>query len=440
MTADLVEPDGAHRPVLHFTPPAHWLNDPHGICWVGDEYHLFYQLNPAGRAWGPVVHWGHAVGPDLVRWRHRPIALSPGAHEQGCWTGAVVVEDGTPMIYYTSVPHGNYDDGRVAVARPDADLVRWQSGPGDIVVAGPPFELGATIFRDPCIVAFEGGWRMVVGVGVGTDGGLAIQYRSDDLRTWSYDGVVCARSGAETEGAWTGGMWECPQLFRVGDDWVLAVSVWDSGLLHYVAGAVGSYDGHTFVPKRWTRLTHDALSYAMTSFSDRDGRPCVMFWTREEPGHDPSSRPWSGALSLPMVVSVDDGDIRLSPHPDVDALRTAGDEAVGMAALPFRSDAPVGLDLQLSGGGRLRLSGDAGAALDLSSDPAAGVLSTSSGPVTPQTIPLGAGGVRVIVDDGIVAVFAGGNYGAVRYEFVPKTLEITGDPAALVDVGRLDPS
>ena len=128
---------------------------------------------------------------------------------------------------------------------------------------------------------------MVVGVGVGTDGGLAIQYRSDDLRPWTYDGVVCARSGAETEGAWTGGMWECPQLFQVGDDWVLAVSVWDSGLLHYVAGAVGSYDGHTFVPKRWTRLTHDALSYAMTSFSDRDGRPCVMFWIAGGAGSRP---------------------------------------------------------------------------------------------------------------------------------------------------------
>ena len=38
-----------------------------------------------------------------------------------------------------------------------------------------------------------------------------------------------------------------------------------------------------------------------------------------------------------MVVSVDDGDIRLSPHPDVDALRTAGDEAVVVAGSPFRS-------------------------------------------------------------------------------------------------------
>src|SRR4051794_16000498 len=124
MTSDLVEPG---RPLLHFTPPAHWLNDPHGICWLDGAYHLFYQHNPAGLGWVPEISWGHAVGPDVAHWQHRPIALAPAAHERGCWTGAVVVEDGAPVIYYTSVPAGNYDDGRIAVARPDADLLRWHS-------------------------------------------------------------------------------------------------------------------------------------------------------------------------------------------------------------------------------------------------------------------------------------------------------------------------
>ena len=45
----------------------------------------------------------------------------------------------------------------------------------------------------------------------------------------------------------------------------------------------------------------------------------------------------------------------------------------------------------------------------------------------------------MIVDDGIVAVFAGGNYGAFRFGFSPGSLEISGDPGVLQSVGRLDP-
>jgi sucrose-6-phosphate hydrolase SacC (GH32 family) len=82
-------PDAGNiRPRLHFTPERGWLNDPHGIIWAGGEYHLFYQHVPTGTEWAAAVHWGHAVAPDLLRWRRLPIALSPGPDEEGCWTGA----------------------------------------------------------------------------------------------------------------------------------------------------------------------------------------------------------------------------------------------------------------------------------------------------------------------------------------------------------------
>ena len=65
-----------YRPQLHFSPQAHWMNDPNGMVYYHGIYHLFFQYYPNGTIWGP-MHWGHAESRDLVHWKQLPIALYP---------------------------------------------------------------------------------------------------------------------------------------------------------------------------------------------------------------------------------------------------------------------------------------------------------------------------------------------------------------------------
>jgi fructan beta-fructosidase len=65
-----------HRPQIHFSPQAKWMNDPNGMVYYNGTYHLFYQYYPDSTVWGP-MHWGHATSQDLVHWKHLPIALYP---------------------------------------------------------------------------------------------------------------------------------------------------------------------------------------------------------------------------------------------------------------------------------------------------------------------------------------------------------------------------
>ena len=65
-----------YRPAYHFTPAAHWMNDPNGMVYYKGTYHLFFQYYPDGMVWGP-MHWGHATSTDLVSWKEQPIALYP---------------------------------------------------------------------------------------------------------------------------------------------------------------------------------------------------------------------------------------------------------------------------------------------------------------------------------------------------------------------------
>ncbi len=65
-----------YRPKVHFTPAAHWINDPNGMVYYKGVYHLFFQYYPDSTVWGP-MHWGHATSPDLIHWKEQPIALYP---------------------------------------------------------------------------------------------------------------------------------------------------------------------------------------------------------------------------------------------------------------------------------------------------------------------------------------------------------------------------
>ena len=79
-----------HRPQIHFSPKAHWMNDPNGMIYTNGIYHLFFQYYPDATVWGP-MHWGHATSKDLIHWVEQPIALYPDSLGY-IFSGSVVVD------------------------------------------------------------------------------------------------------------------------------------------------------------------------------------------------------------------------------------------------------------------------------------------------------------------------------------------------------------
>jgi len=303
-----------YRPGYHFTAPRGWLNDPNGLIQWQGRYHMFYQHNPHEARWGH-IHWGHAASDDLVHWVDLPIALAPepGApRDDGCWSGCAVNDHGVPTVVYTEVRGGVQ---LPCVATGSADLLTWRKHPRNPVITAPPAGVQVTGFRDHCVWREGENWCQIIGSGIVNQGGACFLYRGRNLLEWEYLGPLCAGSVYDGDE-----MWECPDLFALGDRHILVLSPIPLGRAVYLAGR---YEAHRFLPEARGDIDGCRDFYAPQSFVDERGRRLMVGWLRE--ARDDSAQlaaGWSGAMSLPrLIVPRDDGRVGMEPAPDVAVLR-----------------------------------------------------------------------------------------------------------------------
>ncbi|MEO1497415.1 MAG: glycoside hydrolase family 32 protein [Planctomycetota bacterium] len=327
------------RPQVHFTPEIHWMNDPNGLVYHRGEYHLFYQYNPFGIAWGH-MSWGHAVSPDLMHWEHLPVALWEEGDEM-IFSGCAVVDrgntsgfgtaDNPPLVaVYTSHRPGNQaqslaystDDGRT-----------WTKHAGN-----PVLDIGEADFRDPKVFWHEPTERWVMVVSLAVAKRLQF-YGSDDLKSWKLLSEF-GPAGAEPKPNW-----ECPDLFELPIEdargrptgrtaWVLEVDMGGGSVAGGSGGEyfVGDFDGQRFAchdpsqPAYWVDYGRDF--YAPVSWSDipaDDGRRIWIGWMNNWETHLLPTDPWRSAMSVPRTLSLREtaDGLRLVQRPvrELEALR-----------------------------------------------------------------------------------------------------------------------
>ena len=312
--------DDPNRPRSHPTPPVNWLNDPNGLIHHDGTYHLFYQYNPGG-PYHHAVHWGHAVSEDLVHWSDRSVAMTPdpaGPDRDGCWSGCAVAVDGDVYALYTG---GRDGWQRPCLARAtDDELTTFEPAGANPVIDAPPAELDLLStpgepahFRDHCLVREGGRWHHLIGAGLQDLGGAVVSYTGTDLTEWTYEGPTLVTDDVES-----GVVWECPELLGFPDGDLLHVS--DYSHVRYFIGEFDA-DESRFVPETHGTLDPGAF-YAPQSLSTPDGREVMFGWLREERSVSRQwDAGWAGAMSLPRVIDVVDGELRQRPAREVDRLR-----------------------------------------------------------------------------------------------------------------------
>ncbi len=305
-----------HLPKYHFRPDANWMNDPNGLCQVDGWYHMFYQYNPRGDKWGD-IHWGHARSRDLFHWEGMPIAMAPdeAKGEIHCFSGGCCKDEtGKPHFFYTSV--GREEDGRDCVngaqqwtAEPaDGDLTRLVQSDAHAMTDDIHAGMHVRDWRDPYVIRHGEQYLMVLG-GCVEEKGCVLLYTSPDMVNWTYRHILAQSDVAD------GKPWECPNFFEVDGRFVLFYSP-----CAQVMAQVGTLDEELHFHCEYEEVLDPAAwsgYYAPQAFRDENGRTLLFGWMPECDGR---SKGWSGMMSLPRELHIENGRLTAWPVDGVDSL------------------------------------------------------------------------------------------------------------------------
>ncbi|MCP9329116.1 glycoside hydrolase family 32 protein [Liquorilactobacillus satsumensis] len=321
-----------YRLKYHMSAPYGWMNDPNGLVFFKGYYHVFYQFNPYASSWGP-THWGHFRSKDLIHWESLPLVLIPGKNEdsEGCFSGSAIVKDDCLYLMYTG-HHCNPEDAskfcetqNIAYSTDGLNFNKYKNNP---VIRTPPRD-NTHNFRDPKIWRHSGSYYVILGGQTKEKTGRAIVYRSQNLFEWKYLGPITVAKSATTQGT----MWECPDLFNLGNASILLFSpqgiqpINDEFLNLYQTGYfIGdmNYQNNKFKHGNFIELDHGHDFYAAQTLLAPDGRRILLGWLGMWETAMPEKKDnWAGALTVPRELALIKQHLFMRPVRELQQLRNS---------------------------------------------------------------------------------------------------------------------
>ena len=261
------------RSIYHHTPVYGWMNDPNGMFYKDGVWHLYYQYNPYGSQWENMT-WAHSTSTDLIHWKNHGEVIQPDALGTIFSGSSVVDKENTAgfgkdavVAFYTSA--GAAQTQSIAYSTDNGETFKKY-------VNNPILTSDVPDFRDPNVFWNEEvkQWNLILAAGQQMN-----IYSSKNLKDWKYESSFGEGYGNH------GGVWECPDLLKMDDKWVLICNINPGGPFGGSATQyfVGSFDGHKFTceskPEVTKWMDYGKDHYATVSFSNApDGRIVVLPW------------------------------------------------------------------------------------------------------------------------------------------------------------------
>lgn len=300
---------------LHFSPKQGWMNDPNGLAYYKGQYHFFYQHNPHHFQWD-AMHWGYATSIDGYKWIDQPIALYPDEiystdeYIGGQFSGSALKVNGELLIMFTHhherlgepCIETQYltkllDDGTLAEPQLISDHVPEDSQSDN---------------RDPKLFEYNDELYFITSGLSKDDKGIVNLYKQKGDE-WVYEGRLFTDEGNTRLPI------ECPDLYPLGDKWVLCLSYQADYIHPYtqlptaVMAYIGNFDGKKFTPhSKGHMLDFGPDSYAPQTFIGASHERIFVPWAAN-PSEAKNCAEYPSSMGRLRIVSLKDDQIFMKP-------------------------------------------------------------------------------------------------------------------------------
>lgn len=324
--------DDIQRPEFHGLPATNWTNEPHGMVYFNNKYHIFFQKNANGPYWGK-LHWGHISSDDMLNWKEEKIALAntSGYDIKGVWSGCVFTDDvltgGKPNIFYTGA---DYAKTSINQAEPvDDNLISWTKNSKNPIIPNRPGGLSDD-FRDPYVFKSNGNYYMIVGTAKNGLGAATLHRYDPGTKTWSNDGSIFYQSSSIDYGFF----WEMPVIVPMPDGkWLFLVTTLGGkqGVENlYWVGTInsdGTFNPYSDTPKEVELGIFGTNGYGLLSPSvmQKDGKTIAVGIVPDKLSSADNLRlGWAHLYSLPREWSLDaNNNLIQIPYTGIQNIRSA---------------------------------------------------------------------------------------------------------------------
>lgn len=304
--AKTVQKDKDFRPHFHIAPPTGLMNDPNGLIFDGEKYHLFYQWFPFDAIHG-MKHWKHLITKDFQHYQSADDLIPCALFEShGCYSGGALKVGDKLAMFYTGNTRRPSDNQRV----PYQNLAIFDLH-GKLLSKRPLIKNAPEGYtehvRDPKPYFTEDGKiRFICGAQRENLTGTAIIFEMDNLEdTPRLLGELSLPAFDNTNVF----MWECPDLLKLDDK---DVFIWSpQGKVreahqfqnnYHATYAVGKLTDLTFEAEYISELDQGFDFYAPQTFAGLDNKThAVLFgWIGLPDLTYPTDKfKWHSALTLP---------------------------------------------------------------------------------------------------------------------------------------------
>ena len=318
--AQTVQKDKDFRPHFHIVPPTGLMNDPNGLIFDGEKYHLFYQWFPFDAIHG-MKHWKHLITKDFQHYQAADDLIPCELFEShGCYSGGALKVGDKLAMFYTGNTRRLSDNQRI----PFQNLAIFDLD-GKLLSKRPLIENAPEGYtehvRDPKPYFTENGKiRFICGAQRENLTGTAIIFEMDNLEdTPRLLGELSLPAFDNTNVF----MWECPDLLKLGDKDVFIWSPQGKDREahqfqnnYHATYAVGKLTELTFEADYIDELDQGFDFYAPQTFAGLDNKTqAVLFgWIGLPDLTYPTDKfKWHSALTLPRELRLEGTKIYQRP-------------------------------------------------------------------------------------------------------------------------------